>query len=213
MASEAQVNYIMSLAEKRDMTQATPELQAWINTPLAVENATNAEVNLLLESLKQLPWKPKAKSDDELELESLENLTRPARYFIVDPTDGVEKFYRVNKPEAPSKWAGRTFIDVQASDYFYPVKDVKHKLAILKTIAVDPIMSMNEYGMRLGVCGNCGRTLTDRGSRLKGIGPICEGRLIEEGLIGQATDEQLEMLRRLGLKHDDNGEDDDGDGD
>jgi len=202
MASEAQVNYINSLAEKRDMTKASPELQAWINTPLALQNATNNEVNLLLSALKELPWKPKPLTEDQMELAVLEEKTRAARYFIVDPTDGVEKFYRINKPEPPSKWAGHTFIDVQASDYFYPVKDVKHKIAILKAIAVDPINSMNEYGMKLGVCGNCGRTLTDRGSRLKGIGPICEGRLIEEGLIGQATDEQLEMLRRLGLKED-----------
>lgn len=211
MASEAQIDWINKLAAKKDMTQASPELQAWIKTPLAVENATNREVSLLIDGLKALPWLPKpverseyaAKSEEQAELAALEASTRPARYFIIDPFDGKEKFVKVDKPEPPSRWAGRTFVSSQASDYFYPVKDVKHKVAILKAIAVDPINAMNEYGIKLGVCGNCGRTLTAVDSRLRGIGPICADRLFEEGLIGQATDEQIDIPKRLGLKKDD----------
>ena len=56
MASQAQVNYMTSLASKRDMSKASPELQAWMNTPLALENATNQQVSLILTSLKELPF-------------------------------------------------------------------------------------------------------------------------------------------------------------
>jgi hypothetical protein len=200
-----------SLAEKRDLTNASPELVAWLNTPLALQNATNKEVNLILAALKELPIKPATVASqlgmpgvalEKTELQQLEATTRAGRYFIIDPFDDAEKFVKVDKPEPPSRWSGYTFISSQASDYFYKVKDVKHKIAILKAIAVDPINAMNEYGIRLGVCGNCGRTLTAVDSRLRGIGPICAEKLFDEGLIGQATDEQVDILRQLGLKSD-----------
>jgi hypothetical protein len=36
------------------------------------------------------------------------------------------------------------------------------------------------YGMLIGKCGVCGRTLTDEESRANGIGPVCA----ERGLMG-----------------------------
>ena len=114
MASEAQVNYILSLADKRDTNQASPELQAWLNTPLALENATNKEVNLLLEAIKGLPIKAPALTTEAAELAALEAKTMKGHYFITDPFDGVEKFYKIDKPEPPSRWTGYTFIKVQA---------------------------------------------------------------------------------------------------
>jgi hypothetical protein len=36
--------------------------------------------------------------------------------------------------------------------------------------------SLLRFGREIGVCGHCGRTLTNDESRAKGIGPICEGR-------------------------------------
>lgn len=39
---------------------------------------------------------------------------------------------------------------------------------------VDPITSMRAYARELGVCGRCGRKLTDERSRWYGIGPECE---------------------------------------
>ena len=124
-------------------------------------------------------------TSSKTELQEWEAKVDKGHYFIVDPTDNTEKFFKVQKPEPPSRWSGYTFIQVQASDYFYPVRDIAHKTAILKTIAEDPITAMNEYGIRLGVCGYCGRTLTARDSRLRGMGPICAGRIL-----GQPTDEQ-----------------------
>ena len=211
MASEAQVNYINTLAEKRDLESplASPELRAWLNTPVALENATNQEVSLILAAIKLLPYKvtqAASQSQDstgglqapnaaKTELAEAEAKVEKGHYFIVDPFDGEEKFFKIEKPEAPSRWAGYTFIKVQASDYFYPVKDIKRRTLILNEIAKDPINAMNEYGIRLGVCGYCGRTLTAVDSRLRGMGPICAARIL-----GQPTPEQDEVLRRLGFK-------------
>jgi hypothetical protein len=127
----------------------------------------------------------------------LENQVKPGRYFVVDPTapEGKqEKFIKVDKPEPPSRWAGRTFLSSQASDDFYPIKDPKQREILLYLIYQDPIKAMNEYGMRLGVCGNCGRTLTARDSRLRGIGPICA-----EKILGTASPEDVNLLNQLGL--------------
>lgn len=116
------------------------------------------------------------------------------RYFIVDPTDNVEKFFKVDKPEAPSRWAGYVFVSVQASDDFYPIKDRTHREAVLAEIAKDPIDAMNNYGIRLGICGCCGRTLTAVDSRLLGIGPICAAKLgVQYGGV-KLDDEQLSAL-------------------
>jgi hypothetical protein len=195
MASEAQVKFMTGLAEKKDMTKASPELNAWMNTPLALENATNNEVNLLLDALKQLPNKPPALTTEQLELTVLEGKVGKGHYFIIDPYDGAEKFVKVDKPEAPSRWAGYTFISSQGGSFFYRVKDADHRKKILQAISVDPITAMNEYGIRLGVCGYCGRTLTARDSRLRGMGPICAARIM-----GAPTQDQIDLLDRLGLR-------------
>lgn len=124
-------------------------------------------------------------------------------YFIVDPTqvDGNnngELFFKVSKPEPPSRYAGRVFIETRGGDFHYPVKDYTRRIAILTEILKDPVKAMNEYGIRLGVCGNCGRTLTARDSRLRGIGPICAEQLMMQD--AQATDDQLALLTKLGIR-------------
>src|SRR5215469_5913189 len=98
---------------------------------------------------------------------------------------GIDKSSQETVEMTPSPQAGYYFV-------IDPFKDKEKREAIFKEIAKDPIKSMNEYGMRIGRCGVCGRTLTDRHSILRGIGPICAERL-------GPTTEQTETLRRLGL--------------
>lgn len=101
------------------------------------------------------------------------------RYFIVDPKDNVEKFIHVDKP-TEGNWKGYTFVKVRASDDLYPIRDRQHREMILVEIAKDPVTAMSLYGEKLGVCGRCGRTLTQIDSRLRGLGPICAGKVREE---------------------------------
>jgi hypothetical protein len=123
---------------------------------------------------------------------ALGNESREGHFFIVDPTDGKEKFFHVNYGKEGSRWEGHVFLQVRASDDLYPVKDLEHRAAIFAEINKDPITAMNKYGIELGECGVCGRTLTDRDSRLRGIGPICAAKL-------GPTEEQSSILRTLGL--------------
>jgi hypothetical protein len=82
---------------------------------------------------------------------------------------GELKFFKVTN----GRNAGFVFLDVQASDEWYAIRNVTRIREVLALIAVDPKAAMIRYGHELGQCGRCGRTLTDEASRAAGIGPIC----------------------------------------
>lgn len=103
----------------------------------------------------------------------LEAQVPAGRYAIATP-NGV-RFYRVDKP-SKGNWKGWTFVKVQASDDLHPVRSVAQRTDVLRAIAIDPRAASERYGRELGVCGVCGRTLTDEASRARGIGPICESK-------------------------------------
>lgn len=88
--------------------------------------------------------------------------------------EGVLKFFRVEKP-VTGKYAGWTFLDVQASDELHPIKKFETKFQILDVISKAPHEAQLRYAAELGRCYVCGRTLTDEQSRALGIGPVCRG--------------------------------------
>lgn len=90
--------------------------------------------------------------------------------------DGVLKFFKVDKP-TEGRWAGYTFVKVQASDDLYNIRDRAYRERILAIIAEDPQGAMLRYGKEIGKCGHCGRTLTNEDSRERGIGPICADKM------------------------------------
>lgn len=92
--------------------------------------------------------------------------------YALDCGNGIVKFYVVKTP-TEGQWAGFTFLDAQASDDLHPVRNVTKKREVLAAIAADPEAAAILYGITLGVCGRCGRTLTDETSRAAGIGPVC----------------------------------------
>lgn len=92
------------------------------------------------------------------------------RYAIRD--EGIVKFYTVDRP-TEGRWAGRVFVKRQVSDDLIPLKTWRTTNEVLDKIAVDPQGAMLLYGEELGVCGICGRTLTNEESRRDKIGPIC----------------------------------------
>lgn len=85
------------------------------------------------------------------------------------------RFFKVDAPATSGKWAGRQYITEQAGDALYPVRGAR-RAVILAGIAADPRAASIRYGIALGRCGCCGRTLTDPDSRAAGIGPICAAK-------------------------------------
>ncbi|MGI0134991.1 MAG: DUF6011 domain-containing protein [Candidatus Micrarchaeaceae archaeon] len=85
-------------------------------------------------------------------------------------------FYRVRTPDS-GKWNGHTFIDIQAGESYYPLKDKELCHVLLNLINLDPRDASRRYGVAIGKCGVCGRLLTDPESRSYGIGPVCREKI------------------------------------
>lgn len=128
-----------------------------------------SETGAPMEAYRANP-QPRVRVDPELE-----SAVPPGRY-AVEGDDGVLKFYKVDKPQSGT-WAGRTFVSVQASDDWHPVRYATARAGILRKISADVKAAAIRYGKELGVCSVCGRTLTNPESIAAGIGPVCEGRL------------------------------------
>ena len=146
----------------RTYTDGMTEHGLW--TPRREGNASDwisrmiARVNLLKEVAKSTaPVAPTAEVAD-------------GRYAVEH--EGVLKFFRVKNGNRP----GFVFLDVQASDDWHAIRNVTRIREIVALIARDAKAAMIRYGHELGVCGRCGRTLTDEESRAAGIGPVCAGK-------------------------------------
>jgi len=95
----------------------------------------------------------------------------PEGRYAVLTDDGHLAFYRVRVADT-----GFISVELQVSDEHQPLA-WKTAVAVLRKIEVDPKAAAIRYGQELGVCGVCGRTLTDEASRAAGIGPVCSSRL------------------------------------
>lgn len=165
-ASEPQVNYIRILLRERDTDALTDNQRTWLESA-DFTTLSRAGASKVISALLALPVRAKRITP---EAHAVPN----GRYAIEH--EGTLKFYKVNTP-TEGRWAGRTFVEVQASDELYPVRDQATRQFILASIADDPQAAMLRYGQEIGSCGHCGRTLTNEESRQYGIGPICRGKM------------------------------------
>lgn len=95
-------------------------------------------------------------------------------YAVLDSGPDDWKFYSFTTAGPNSRFPGRRYLKVQASDEFHLIRNAAHRRAILVTIGhVGVKESQAEYGKHIGRCGRCHRTLTDELSRSRGIGPDC----------------------------------------
>ena len=107
--------------------------------------------------------------------EEVKAIVVPAGRYALRGADGVVKFYKLDRP-TQGKWAGYTFLKVQASDDLYPIRNRAEKERIIAEIGRDVESAERLYGQELGRCSRCGRTLTDETSRAYGIGPDCRNK-------------------------------------
>jgi hypothetical protein len=178
--TEAQAKWIIDIATTRE----TPGPAEAVLIRLEQGFARSAGSQFIT-SYKDLPKKSKTISAEMAEAiapgasdeDIAASLTEvPAgRYAVVDPTDSVLKFFKLDRPTA-GKWAGYTFLKIQASDELFPVRDRAKKSMIMAEIAKDVEAAARAYGQKLGRCYACGRTLTDATSRELGIGPDCRSK-------------------------------------
>ena len=99
----------------------------------------------------------------------------PAGRYAITGKDGTTDFYIVNRPDK-GRWSGYIFVSLQMGDEQrrVPLNQVQ---SILDRIESDGAESASKrYGLELGHCGVCGRTLTNADSLERGIGPVCAAR-------------------------------------
>jgi hypothetical protein len=102
--------------------------------------------------------------------------TLPSGNYAVQNEQNEWRFYRVNWGRPDGRWAGRIFLEAQASDEMHEIRKSDVKNSILEKIAANPKEAAIEYGRQIGRCSICNRTLTDENSIAAGIGPICAGK-------------------------------------
>jgi len=166
--SDPQLELIQRLLREKATERLSEAQRNWLESQPDFNRLTRQQASRVITTLLALP-----------KVEAGVNVTqhgvRNGRYAVTE-ADGVLRFYRVNTPDE-GRWAGFTFVEVQASEELHPVKDKARRTKILALIAADPKAAMLRYGQEIGSCGHCGRTLTNELSREIGIGPICRAKM------------------------------------
>jgi hypothetical protein len=174
-ATSKQAWFIVKLLGERAELSGSPI--AWSQDEMAAQQMEQSitEASAVIDRLKdEIATLKEGKAHDVIVKDSKPPTVPAGRYAI--EREGTLKFYRVTRPEE-GRWAGWTFVDRQASDERYPVKNRIERESILRQIGEDVQGAMETYGRELGHCGHCGRTLTNEVSRERGIGPVCAEKM------------------------------------
>jgi hypothetical protein len=171
-ASQKQLDYIRDLMEQRNLEDLSAEKRESLKQPeeFWAEETTRlskTKASRIIKALLDLPHTPR---ESKAGITAAANLPKvPDGRYAIPKDDGTLMFYSVKM--------GRSvvFVDVWASDNRWPIKNPIEKQRILTEIAKDPKEAMNRFGMEIGRCGRCGRTLTREDSRMRGLGPDCAG--------------------------------------
>jgi hypothetical protein len=159
LASEKSVEFMTTLWLERSDKATAEQVRAWGRQQ---EQATvSAKITWLLDQPKLATRTP------------IPDV--PAGRYAVTGEQGQTVFLKVDRP-TEGQYAGRTFVKVQAGDDFHRMPLPVAKGLLAKILADGPKAASVRYGRELGVCGVCGRTLTDAESREAGIGPVCATR-------------------------------------
>ena len=174
--TEKQVRFLRSLLAERAGVEAAEAIRVALNVSREAGTLSKRDVSKAIDALLQIarpaaPIAPFEKTEPTAPRRQVAPLPEVPEGRYALRVDGVVKFYVVDQP-TEGKWAGWTFVKVQASDDLFPVKGEARR-PILEAIAQDPAAAAALYGHELGVCGVCNRTLTDEESRARGIGPVC----------------------------------------
>lgn len=162
-ASPAQFQLISDMAKERGI-----DVAATFRRPANWKEA-KVIINWLKEQPKKVAPSPSAPTQDRYAgVAPLDGKGKAHSFHYAIRTDTEVKFYRVKR----GRKTGVMFVDVQASDEYYPIRSYSQRNAVLSLIAQDPKAALALYGRELGACGRCGRTLTSEYREL-GIGPVC----------------------------------------
>lgn len=167
IATEKQINFILSLDEQKNTDDVHPILVGCIeDIKMGYDDViTKKYASKMIEILLDAPRKIVKKSTNSITVND-------GRYAV--KIGDKLRFFHVNSP-TQGRWAGYTFLNEQAGPELYSIRNAEQRQNLLKTILEDS-GALARYGQELGVCGMCGRELTDAESRSRGIGPVCRSK-------------------------------------
>lgn len=128
-----------------------------------LEEMTTRMASQMISQLLKAPRKPR-EADKPL------GSVPDGRYAVDTPT-GV-KFYIFRTADTGS-YHGFQFVSRQSGDNRLRISKDERIFATKAVLEAGTMPAMLRYGRELGVCGHCGRSLTDEDSRARGIGPVC----------------------------------------
>jgi hypothetical protein len=147
-------------ARPKDYTDGVKVINWLFNVPLPKASPTPSPQVANLNEV-QANWGHKNKSGKNM-----------PQYFAVE-MDGKPHFFRVK----PGYKAGIWFVEEQASDDYYPVRQGARRGAILGLIFKDVDKARALYGQLISRCSRCNRTLTDHDNPYFPMyGPECGGK-------------------------------------
>lgn len=125
-----------------------------------------------IEMLKELITDLRKQGGQQLALTDDPRPDVPEGRYAVDNDEGQTAFYHVSVADN-----GRIYVRLFQSDQERPMP-WKQSLTILRKIEEQGILESSiRFGAEFGICGVCGRGLTNPESRAAGIGPVCASRL------------------------------------
>jgi hypothetical protein len=111
-------------------------------------------------------------------------------YAAVDNDSGAITFLIIDRAadldrwKQPSRWAGWVFVKQQLGPNEVKLGSQRpgesysgQWPSLIDKVLADPVAAVVRYGIELGVCGVCGKALTNQESREQGIGPVCRAKL------------------------------------
>lgn len=177
--TERQAGYIRALVVKHECSDA---FVMRVVTALDEGSMTKEKASEVISWLLTKPVRPRP-SDARISAPVAEAIassgtttsTVPAGHYAVESATGNNDldFFRVDVPET-GKYAGRTFVKRVIGghpDFNVPSSQVDGVLA--RIVAAGVSEAATKYGVEIGRCYVCNRTLTDDLSRSLGIGPHC----------------------------------------
>lgn len=144
------------------------------------------EASSLISLLVEMPAKKYTQDPEALQGTPTSNMGRGKAELDMMVEDGYYAILTVDlEVESANDWVflkvtnGQTkvFMDLQAGEDMFSVRDHARKMVFLKAISHNPAEASKNYGLKMGRCGVCNRNLTNEDSRALGIGPKCASKM------------------------------------
>lgn len=144
---------------------------------------TDRQVEVLLDAKKRDEQYAKERAERKASGIDLNVLPAGTTHYAVDNFDGEVTFLKVDRVTT-GKWAGWVFVkQVLGGGSEHPLGKQRPGDSytgtferLIRKVLENPLEAARRYGLELGICSDCGRTLTNAESREYGIGPVCRGK-------------------------------------